>query len=67
KSTNIGKRDAFLVVLAYANLHRESELADQLNKRLRIYDTGIHVTTATSKTDQAGKGSGRFINDRADL
>jgi integrase len=67
ESTNIGKRDAFLVVLAYANLHRESELADQLNKRLRIYDTGIHVTTAMSKTDQAGKGSGRFINDRADL
>lgn len=67
ESTNIGKRDAFLVVLAYANLHRESELADQLNKRLRIYDTGIHVTTAMSKTDQTGKGSGRFINDRADL
>ncbi|MFB6505650.1 hypothetical protein ACFC07_21835 [Streptomyces sp. NPDC056099] len=67
ESTNIGKRDAFLVVLAYANLHRESELADQLNKRLRIYDTGIHVTTAVSKTDQAGKGSGRYINDRADL
>lgn len=67
ESTNIGKRDAFLIVLAYANLHRESELADQIVKRLRIYDTGIHVTTAMSKTDQAGKGAGRFINDRADL
>lgn len=67
ESTHIGKRDAFLVVLAYANLHRESELADQLVKRLRIYTTGIHVTTALSKTDQTGKGSGRFINDREDL
>ncbi|MER6230979.1 hypothetical protein ABT169_17770 [Streptomyces sp. NPDC001616] len=67
ESTNIGKRDAFLAALAYSNLHREMELADQLVKRVKVYDTGLHVTTATSKTDQAGKGAGRFINDRGDL
>ncbi|MGW0562915.1 tyrosine-type recombinase/integrase [Streptomyces sp. NPDC003016] len=67
ESTNIGKRDAFLAALAYSNLHREMELADQLIKRVKVYDTGLHVTTATSKTDQAGKGAGRFINDRGDL
>ncbi|MFE3124334.1 hypothetical protein ACFXHD_13045 [Streptomyces hydrogenans] len=43
------------------------ELADLLVPRLRIYDTGLYVVTATSKTDQAGAGSGRFIEDRADL
>jgi hypothetical protein len=67
ESTNIGKRDAFLAALAYSNLHREMELADQLIKRVKVYDTGLHVTTAMSKTDQAGKGAGRFINDRGDL
>ncbi|MEU1826651.1 hypothetical protein ABZ502_30000 [Streptomyces abikoensis] len=67
ESTNIGKRDAFLAALAYSNLHREMELADQRNKRVRIYDTGLHVTTAVSKTDQAGQGSSRFIKDRPDL
>ncbi|MFJ4342601.1 hypothetical protein [Streptomyces sp. NPDC088915] len=67
ESTPIGKRDAFLCALAYANLHREMELADLLVPRLRIYDTGVHVVTATSKTDQTGAGSGRYITDRADL
>ncbi|MEX2985644.1 hypothetical protein [Streptomyces sp. C36] len=67
ESTNIGKRDAFLAALAYSNLHREMELADQLNKRIKIYDTGLLVTTAVSKTDQAGRGSSRFIEDREDL
>ncbi|MEV5979577.1 hypothetical protein [Streptomyces sp. NPDC052114] len=67
ESTNIGKRDAFLTALAYSNLHRETELADQLIKRVRIYDSGLHVTTATSKTNQTGKGASRFINHRDDL
>ncbi|MEU5181121.1 tyrosine-type recombinase/integrase [Streptomyces longwoodensis] len=67
ESTNIGKRDAFLVALAYSNLHRESELADLLVKRVKVHDTGLWVTTATSKTDQTGKGAGRFIQDREDL
>lgn len=62
-----GKRDAFLAALAYCNLHRESELTDQLVGRFKIHETGIHVTTATSKTDQTGKGSGWFIADREDL
>lgn len=67
ESTNIGKRDAFLAALAYSNLHREMELADQLVKRVKIHPTGLHVLTAVSKTDQAGAGKGRFIQDRADL
>ncbi|MGW1764497.1 tyrosine-type recombinase/integrase [Streptomyces sp. NPDC002073] len=67
ESTNIGKRDAFLAALAYCNLHRECELTNQLVGRIKIHDTGLHVTTATSKTDQAGKGSSRFIKDREDL
>ncbi|MFD7258423.1 hypothetical protein [Streptomyces sp. NPDC059874] len=67
ENTNIGKRDAFLVALGYANLHREMELADLLVRRLRIHPTGIHVGTASSKTDQQGKGSSRFIEDRPDL
>ncbi|GHG50340.1 hypothetical protein [Streptomyces griseocarneus] len=67
ESTNIGKRDALLAALAYSNLHREMELADQLIKRVKVYNTGLHVTTAVSKTDQAGQGPGRFIKDRADL
>ncbi|MEU6760365.1 hypothetical protein [Streptomyces sp. NPDC046685] len=67
ESTNIGKRDAFLAALAYSNLHRESELTDQLNGRIKIHDTGLYVKTATSKTDQIGKGNGRFIKDREDL
>ncbi|MEU5811542.1 hypothetical protein [Streptomyces sp. NPDC047718] len=67
ESTRIGKRDAFLAALAYSNLHRESELTDQLNGRIKIHDTGLYVTTATSKTDQTGKGSSRFIQDREDL
>ncbi|MER7141101.1 hypothetical protein ACIQGA_31275 [[Kitasatospora] papulosa] len=67
ESTNIGKRDAFLAALAYANLHREMELADQLCKWVKVHETGLWVKTATSKTDQVGKGSGRFIKDREDL
>ncbi|QHA02170.1 tyrosine-type recombinase/integrase [Streptomyces broussonetiae] len=67
ETTNIGKRDAFLAALAYANLHREMELADQLVKRVRVHPTGLFVTTAMSKTDQTGKGAGRFIKDREDL
>ncbi|MEU9925126.1 hypothetical protein AB0H51_28225 [Streptomyces griseoluteus] len=67
ETTNIGKRDAFLAALAYCNLHREMELADQLVKRVKVHDTGLFVTTAMSKTDQTGKGTGRFIQDRADL
>ncbi|MFD8423511.1 hypothetical protein [Streptomyces sp. NPDC059466] len=67
ESTNLGKRDAFLAALAYANLHREMELADQLVKRVRISDAGLYVTTAKSKVDQSGKGAGRFIKDRSDL
>lgn len=67
ESTNIGKRDAFLAALAYANLHREMELADQLRKWVKVYDTGLWVNTAASKTDQTGKGAGRFIEDRSDL
>ncbi|UQI49646.1 hypothetical protein M1P56_35230 (plasmid) [Streptomyces sp. HU2014] len=67
ESTTIGKRDAFLAALAYSNAHREMELADQLIKRVRVYDTGLHVTTAVSKTDQAGQGASRWIEDRADL
>ncbi|MGW8889107.1 hypothetical protein [Streptomyces sp. NPDC055749] len=43
------------------------ELADQLVKRLKVYSTGVHITNAISKTDQAGKGAGRFSNDREDL
>uniref|UniRef100_UPI003F498A8E hypothetical protein n=1 Tax=Streptomyces sp. CA-141956 TaxID=3240051 RepID=UPI003F498A8E len=50
----------------YGNF-RLTTLADLLLSRLRIHDTGLYVVTATSKTDQAGKGSGRFIQDRADL
>ncbi|MER7765193.1 hypothetical protein [Streptomyces sp. NPDC097619] len=67
ESTAIGKRDAFLAALAYANLQRESELTDMLIGRIKIYDTGLMVTTATSKTDQAGKGATRFVTDREDL
>ncbi|MFD8978895.1 hypothetical protein [Streptomyces sp. NPDC059564] len=67
ESTNIGKRDAFLAALAYTNLHRRIELADQLVKWVKIYDTGLHVTTATSKTDQSGVGAAEFIEDREDL
>ncbi|GGS38228.1 hypothetical protein Snoj_27840 [Streptomyces nojiriensis] len=67
ETTNIGKRDAFLAALAYSNLNRESELTDQLIGRLKIHDTGLYVVTATSKTDQTGKGAGRFIEDREDL
>ncbi len=67
ESTRIGKRDAFLAALAYGNLHREMELADQLVKRVKVHDSGLHVTTATSKMDQAGKGASRFIEDRGDL
>ncbi|MFD4933385.1 hypothetical protein [Streptomyces virginiae] len=67
ESTNIGKRDALLAALAYCNLNRESELTDQLIGRIRIHETGLYVVTATSKTDQSGKGAGRFIKDREDL
>ncbi|MFF4442419.1 hypothetical protein [Streptomyces sp. NPDC001621] len=67
ETTSIGKRDAFLAALAYVNLHREMELADQLVKRVKVHPTGLFVTTAMSKTDQTGKGAGRFIEDREDL
>ncbi|WP_331745745.1 hypothetical protein [Streptomyces virginiae] len=67
ETTSIGKRDAFLAALAYSNLNRESELTDQLIGRIKIHDTGLYVVTATSKTDQTGKGAGRFIEDREDL
>jgi hypothetical protein len=40
------------------------ELADQLVKRVRVHDTGLFVTTSTSKADQSGKGADRFIQDR---
>ncbi|MFD9575362.1 hypothetical protein ACFWBI_36785 [Streptomyces sp. NPDC059982] len=67
ESTAIGKRDAFLAALAYANLRRESELTDLLRGRVRVHDTGLYVVTATSKTDQAGKGASNWIQDREDL
>ncbi|MER6520243.1 hypothetical protein ABT246_25730 [Streptomyces sp. NPDC001553] len=67
ESTNIGKRDSFLAALAYGNLRRESELTDLLNGRMRIHDTGLFVVTATSKTDQAGRGAGNWVADREDL
>ncbi|MFF4456583.1 hypothetical protein [Streptomyces goshikiensis] len=67
ESTRIGKRDAFLAALAYGNLRRESELTDLLRGRVRVHDTGLFVVTATSKTDQAGKGAGNWVADREDL
>ncbi|MEU3936110.1 hypothetical protein AB0E85_29350 [Streptomyces sp. NPDC029044] len=50
--------------LAYSKLHREMELPDQLIKRVRVHDTGLFVTTSTSKADRSGKGAGRFIQGR---
>src|SRR5262249_40105147 len=67
ETTNIGKRDAFLAALAYSSLNRESELTDQTIGRIKIHDTGLYVVTATSKTDQTGKGASRFLEDREDL
>lgn len=67
ETTNIGKRDAFALVLGYANLHRRSELTNLLVKHVKVMAAGIHVTVAASKTDQAGKGSSQFIADRTDL
>ncbi|EFL19902.1 tyrosine-type recombinase/integrase [Streptomyces sp. C] len=67
ESTNIGKRDALLIALAYSNLHRETELADMLVMHLRVLDDQIRIVTAASKTDQAGVGVPNTIRDRADL
>lgn len=67
ESTNIGKRDAFMLVLAYCNLHRRTELTDLLVKHVRILPTGLLVTTATSKTDRQAKGVTEFIADRDDI
>lgn len=38
-----------------------------LNGRIRIHGTGLYVVSATSKTDQAGRGAGNWIEDREDL
>lgn len=67
ETTAIGKRDAFAIVLGYANLHRRSELTDLLIKNVKVMAAGVLVTVATSKTDQTGKGVSEFIADRADL
>ncbi|MET9528225.1 hypothetical protein [Streptomyces coeruleorubidus] len=66
EATHIGIRDAFALTLAYHNLHRRIELTDLLNKRVRILDSGLLVTTASSKTDQEGKGVPEFLKDRPD-
>ncbi|CAL9324767.1 hypothetical protein [Streptomyces sp. SudanB66_2053] len=67
ESTNIGKRDAFMLTLAYCNLHRRTELTDLLVKHVRILPPGLLVTTATSKTDRQAKGATEFIADRDDI
>jgi integrase len=67
ESTHIGIRDAFLLALAYANLHRRVELADLLVKHVKVTPMGLVVTTATSKTDRQSKGATEFIQDREDL
>ncbi|MEV5049429.1 tyrosine-type recombinase/integrase [Streptomyces griseoincarnatus] len=67
ESTNIGKRDAFMLTLAYSNLHRRAELTDLLVKHMKILPTGLLVTTATSKTDRQAKGATEFIADRDDI
>ncbi|MFD0229290.1 hypothetical protein ACWGPD_25185 [Streptomyces hirsutus] len=67
ESTNIGRRDAFALALAYCNVHRRAELTDLLVKHVKILPTGLLVTTATSKTDKQAKGSTEFIADRDDI
>ncbi|MFD9248418.1 site-specific integrase [Streptomyces bottropensis] len=66
ESTHIGIRDAFAIALAYHNLHRRSELTDLLEIHLRIMNSGLLVTTATSKTDKDSQGATEFIADRPD-
>ncbi|MEU7228890.1 hypothetical protein [Streptomyces chrestomyceticus] len=66
ESTNIGIRDAFSLALAYHNLHRRSELTDFLETHIKIMNSGLLVTTATSKTDKNSKGSTEFLKDRPD-
>ncbi|WP_030372451.1 tyrosine-type recombinase/integrase [Streptomyces rimosus] len=66
ESTHIGIRDAFALALAYHNLHRRSELTDLLEAHIKIMDSGLVVTTATSKTDTNSKGSTEFLADRPD-
>ncbi|MEU5540245.1 hypothetical protein [Streptomyces sp. NPDC020362] len=34
---------------------------------MKIHDTGLFVTTAMSRSDQAGQGSRRFFQDRLDF
>ncbi|MGA5605134.1 hypothetical protein ACPCUF_29575 [Streptomyces griseoincarnatus] len=67
ESTNIGKRDAFMLTLNYSNLHRRAELTDLLVKHVKILPTGLLVTTATSKMDRQAKGSTEFLADRDDI
>ncbi|WP_167455558.1 tyrosine-type recombinase/integrase [Streptomyces tirandamycinicus] len=67
ETTSIGIRDAFMLALAYGNLHRRIELADLLVQNVRITASGLIVTTATSKTDKQSKGATEFIQDREDL
>ncbi|MFE6782117.1 hypothetical protein ACFVFF_07635 [Streptomyces sp. NPDC057680] len=66
ETTHIGIRDAFALTLAYHNLHRRVELTDLLVKRVRVMSSGLVVVTASSKTDQEGKGASEFLKDRAD-
>ncbi|MEU1221356.1 hypothetical protein [Streptomyces microflavus] len=66
ESTNIGVRDAFTLALAYHNLHRRSELTDLLEIHVKIMNSGLIVTTATSKTDVNSKGASEFLADRPD-
>ncbi|MEV0982125.1 tyrosine-type recombinase/integrase [Streptomyces sp. NPDC049915] len=66
ESTHIGIRDAFALALAYHNLHRRSELTDLLATHLRIMNSGLMVTTATSKTDTDSQGATEFLADRPD-
>ncbi|MFB6839764.1 hypothetical protein [Streptomyces sp. NPDC056361] len=55
------------LALAYHNLHRRQELTDLLNKRVRVLSSGLLVVTASSKTDQEGKGTPpEFLKDRPD-
>lgn len=61
ESTNIGKRDAFALALAYHNLHRREELTDLQNKRVRVLPSGLLVVTASSKTGQELSRSGRGV------
>ncbi|MEU2502376.1 MULTISPECIES: tyrosine-type recombinase/integrase [Streptomyces] len=67
ESTNIGKRDAFMLTLNYSNLHPGAELTDLLAKHMKILPTGLLVTTATSKSDRQAKGATEFLADRDDI